>query len=387
MKKVVLLVAGLVTLGLLSGSAGPQVPPEVIREGVWNASVAGALGVARYTGRPVLVLFAEDWCGFCEQFEQVLVHREVEQATRRFILVKTTLEDDPATAKTFKVDMHHQIVMLDWSGKFIGKITEAKSARDVALAVIEGAAANDLVAGDKLVELGYYSKAAERYEIVQRIAHDPKTLEQSKTSLAHLRERSTRQLDLIKQLIRSGRIDDATEACTEFVKDYPADMGKKEAEGLLAKLRTGRPISLPEENPAAPDAPKPAPAVKPVDEASSLVDEGMVHEWDKRFYDAVMSYDKVGKLYPDAPVAAEAAQRLKLLLDDPATHTIIVRQKMETECLRWIEMGELYEKIGRDEEAAKSYGKVLESYPDSDFAADVRLRLAEIERRHLRRHP
>jgi tetratricopeptide (TPR) repeat protein len=154
-------------------------------------------------------------------------------------------------------------------------------------------------------------------------------------------------------------------------------MGKREAEGLLARLRTGRPIVLPEENPAAP-------GVKPADEAGRLVDEGMVHEWDKRLYDAVANYEKAGKLYADTPAAADAARRLKLLLGDPTTRAIVVRQKMETECLRWIEMGELYEKIGCDEEAAKSYGKVLESYPDSDFAADVRRRLTDMERRHLR---
>jgi tetratricopeptide (TPR) repeat protein len=385
-KKLTVLVAGLATLCLLSGAAGPQVRPDVVREGAWNPSVSAALSVARYTGRPVLVFFAEDWCGFCEQFEQVLVHKDVEQATRRFILVKTTIENDPATAKAFKIDMHHQVVMLDWSGRLIGKITDAKSARDVALAVIEAAASNDLAAGDKLVELGYYTKAAERYDLVQRIAHDPRTLERAKTSLSLLRDRATRQLDLVKQLIRTGRLDEATDACIRFIKDFPPDMGKKEAEGLLAKLRTGKPVVLPEEKPEVPDVVKP-PGVGPADEAKRLVDEGMVHEWDKQFYEAVLSYDKVGKLYADAPAAAEAARRLKLLLDDPVTHAIVVHQKMDAECSRWIEMGEAYEKIGRDEEAAKSYTKVLESYPDSDYAADVRLRLAVIERRHLHGHP
>ena len=309
MKKLIVRIAGLLTLFMVSGSAGPQVRPDVVQEEVWNPSVSAALSVARYTGRPVLVFFAADWCGFCEQLEQVLVHRDVEQATRRFILVKTTLEDDPAAAKAFKVDMHHQVVMLDWSGKLIGKITEVKSARDVALAVIEGAAANDLAAGDKLVELGYCSKAAERYDLVQRIARDPKTLERAKTALALLRERAGRQLDLVKQLIRSGRLDEAADACTRFIKDFPPDMGKREAEGLLARLRTGRPIVLPEENPAAP-------GVKPADEAGRLVDEGMVHEWDKRLYDAVANYEKAGKLYADTPAAADAARRLKLLLGD-----------------------------------------------------------------------
>jgi len=384
MKKLTVLFAGLVTLGLASAWVGAQVRPDVIQEGVWNTSVSGALVVARYTGRPVLVLFAEEWCGYCEQLEQLLVHREVEQATRRFILVKTTLEDDPATAKTFKVDMHHQMVMLDWSGKLIGKVTEVKSARDVALAVIEGAAANDLAAGDKLVELGYYSKAAERYDIVQRIAHEPKTIEQAKTGLSRIRERSARQLDLIKQLIRAGRVDEAAEACTEFIKVFPDNMGKKEAEVLLTKLRAGKAIVLPEENPDVPGAEKPIPGVKPADEAKRLVEEGMVHEWDKRFYDAVTCYEKVGKLYGDTPAAVDAKQRLKLLLEDPATHALVVRQKMETECLRWLEMGGLYEKNGRDEEAAQYYGKVLTSYPDSGFAAEARRRLMEMERRHLR---
>jgi len=387
MRKLGLLAEFVLVLTFSGGSAAAQARRDIIQEGVWNSSLSSALSVARYTGRPVLVFFTEDWCGYCEQLEQVLVHKDLEKALRRFILVKTTIEDDPAAAKAFKVDMHHQVVMLDWSGRVIGKIvgathaSPAQSVRDVATAVIEGAAVSDLYAGDKLVELGYYSKAAERYRLASEISRDEKTIERAGKGLADIRERSQRQMELIKQLIRAGRLEEAIDASTEFIKDFPPDMGRREAEKLLARLKTGKPIPLGEENPAGP---KTKPGVKPADEAKRLVEEGMVYEWDKRFYDAALNYEKAVKLYRDTPAAAEAAARLKLLFDDPKTHALIELEKQRTECLRWLEMGKLYEKNGRDEEASKYYTKVLTTYPESDFAAEARRRLTEIERRHLR---
>ncbi|KPJ56261.1 MAG: hypothetical protein AMS16_02760 [Planctomycetes bacterium DG_58] len=376
----VLAVVGVLVLCGLSARVAGQADHGRIREDVWNDSLPSALSVARYTGRPVLIFFEEYWCGYCEQLEQLLVHRDVKEATRRFILVKLNWDLNRPLAREYKIDLHHQLVMLDWSGKPIGRVKEFKSERAVALKVIEAAAANDLNAAAKLTELGYYDKAAERYRIVSKISRDKSTIQRAEKGLEDLRGRAKRQLDLIRQLIRAGRLDEAADACAEFIDDFPPEMGREEVEKLLAKLKSGRVILPPDVKPPA-GKPKP----KSAEEAKRLVEQAMVYEWDKRFYDAVTSYEKTVRDYPETPSAEEAKLRLQLLLKEPGMRELIARQKMEKYCTRWLEMGELYEKNGRDDMAIKYYNTIVAVYPESTHAAEARRRLVEIERRHMKR--
>ena len=370
--------AGLLVICALAHSSAAQVSEQPTREGVWLLSLPDALSAARYSGRGVLIFFQEDWCGYCERLEQVILHRDIRNAVRRFILVKSKMDEDDALARRYKVNMHHQVVMLDWTGKVIGKIDGFKSVRDVALRIIEGAAANDLNAADKLVRLGYYGKAADRLRIVVKISHDEGRLAEAQKQLEEIGGRSERQLALIRQLVKAERLAEAADACTEFIDDYPADMGGDEAKRVLARIKAGRPVSFPDETPAAEDD---KPQSVTADEARGLLERGMVHEWDRRFYDAVMSYQKVTTLAPDSDVAAEAKRRLKLLLEDPEMRTLITRQKMEKFCTRQLEMGQMYERNGRDDVALRYYRGVITTYPESAYAAEAAKRIEAIEGR------
>ena len=371
--------AGLM-LCAFAGPAAAQANQQSIREGVWNTSLDSALSVARYSGRPVLLFFEEYWCGHCERMEEVLVHPDVREATQRFILVKLKWDVNRVLAREYGIDMHHTLVLVGWSGKLLGRVREFTSDRDVASKVIEAAAGNDLAAADKLTELGYYDKAAERFRIVVRISRDKATVQRAESGLTDLRDRATRQLDLIKQLLRAGRLDEAADACREFIDDYPSDMGGEEVEKLLAQLKSGKPVLPPDAK--APEA-KPGPAAP--DEARRLVEQGMVYEWDKRFYDAVTNYEKVVKEHARTPAATEAKQRLDLLLADPDMQQLLARQKMEKYCTRWLQMGALYERNGRDDMALRYYNTVVTVYPESRYATEARRRLVEIERRHLKK--
>ena len=293
----------------------PRVAPasreEIVREGAWNTSLEAAQNVARYTGRPVLVLFAEDWCGYCEQLEKLIVHKELRDVARRFILVKLLPDHHAKLMADHGITGHHQVLMLDWSGKEAGKVIAYETARDVATKVIAAAVASDRLAGDKLLTLGYYRKAADRYNIIIKVARAEAPIAHARRQLEAIRERGKRRLELVKQLVRSNRLDEAAEACRQIIEDFPPDAGPAEARRILVKLRSGRPVHFE-------DVPERA-TVAAADAAKRWLERGMVHEWDKQYYDAVRTYRLLIERHPDVdaadegedvPVAVDQAQRV-----------------------------------------------------------------------------
>ncbi len=381
------------------GRAGAQVDTRIVREGTWNRSLAAAQSAARYTGRPLLVFFCEDWCGYCEQVDHLLANPEIRDAVSRFILVKTSVEENETFARVHRIDLHHQIVMLDWSGNVLAKVKEFTSVKDVASTVVEAAAANDLLAGRKLLELSYYGKAAERLRAVAKVSRDKAKQDEAKKSLDDIAERAKRQLDLIRQMIRAGRTEEALDALNAFVKDFEeksdgprsGDKGAvaaliDEAKKMIAQLKAGKPVTMPDERPVVvvPDL-----NAKPTseEEAKKLLDRGMVFEWDGNLLDALAIYQQAARQYPGTAAGAEAAKRAKTILEDDATRAALAKQQMDRVCRRLLEMGDMYEKNNRDDLALERYKAVLAAYPDSDYAAEAAKRVAEIERRHLRSAP
>ena len=200
--------------------------------------------------------------------------------------------------------------------------------------------------------------------------------------LEDIRSRARQQLELIKQLVLTRRPEEALDACRRMIEDFPPEMGGKEAKKILGRLLSGKPVAFDEKEP------KPAPGVKePGLEqlARKMLDAGMVHEWDKRFYDAVTTYRRLKTLYPHTKAALEADQRINQLLADEQMKEIIARQKMDKYCRRRIEMAELYEENGLTAMAVKYYQDVIAAYPDSGYAAEARRRVKVLTTRNSRK--
>ncbi len=367
-----------------------QTDTRIVREGRWNRSLESAQSAARYTGRPLLVFFCEDWCGYCEQVEAVLANPEIRDAIKRFILVKTSVEENETFAKHHRIDLHHQIVMLDWSGSVLAKATEFTSVKDVASTVVEAAAANDLLAGRKLLELTYFGKAAERFRMAAKVSRDKAKLDAAKLALDDIADRAKRQLDVIRGMIRAGRTEEALDALKAFVTDFSetADKGTgdpfglAEAKKMIAQLKSGKAAAPPDEGPAVVVVPDPNAKATPEEQARKLLDRGMVFEWDENFLDALAAYRQAAKQFPDTAAGAEAAKRSKMILEDPAASATLAKQEMERVCRRLLEMGDLYEKNGRDDLALERYKALRAAWPDGDYAAEALKRMTEIERRH-----
>ena len=354
-----------------------------IRENGWNDSYGAVTRFARYTGRPVLVLFSEEWCGHCEDLQKIVEHPDVRKAARRFLLLKISFDKDPGLAKRLDVESHHRIVVLDWSGKTVARAGEDRNPKAVALTVIEAAASSDLSAGRKLFELGHFAKAAERFRLVLKITRDKATATTAQEEIEKVRLRSEREIKRIMDFVRAGKPGEAADACKTFIDRYPEDMGRAKVEKLLTRLKAGVRIDLPDDKPAGVRTDEPTAA----DElrAARLLDKGMVYEWDKLFYDASAAYEKILKDYPRTASAKKAKTRLDAFNADPRMKDRIAQMKMDKFCKRWLEMGKLYEKNDRDDLAEKYYNTIVKVYPKSPYADWARHLLANIEKRQKKK--
>jgi TolA-binding protein len=227
---------------------------------------------------------------------------------------------------------------------------------------LKAAAANDLSAAKKLVELGYLKDAAERYQAVLGYAKDDTQKTEATKQLDMIAKRADEAFRNIRDLVRVNRLGEAGEACEEYLATFPNNMHGDEVAKILKRLRAGLPVRVPD----AP--PPPDPAKQPDDDAQLMLEKGMVQEWDRRYYEATETYIALTKAYPKSDAAAEANKRLKVFFDDKEMKRIIDEQKADKFCTRWLEMAALYEERGLIGDAASYYKRVIATFPDTAYA-------------------
>jgi thiol-disulfide isomerase/thioredoxin len=113
-------IRGLLILGcLLFWSGGARA--ESI---TWAKSFDAAMKQAKATGRPVMVDFYTDWCGYCKKLDaEVYTDAQVIRAAGKFISVKMNAEKEGYTqARQYQVTGFPTILFLDAQGGVVGTV-------------------------------------------------------------------------------------------------------------------------------------------------------------------------------------------------------------------------------------------------------------------------
>lgn len=118
MKKFLLVVSMLLITSLVYG--------QEIR---WYEDFDEGLAEARRTGKPMMIDFYTDWCGWCDELDKkVYTDSDIIKLAEDFISVKIDADEDEETKEKYRVNAYPTIIFTDSQGKEISKIRGYKKA-------------------------------------------------------------------------------------------------------------------------------------------------------------------------------------------------------------------------------------------------------------------
>jgi thioredoxin-related protein len=89
----------------------------------WGSNLDSALRESDSSGKPVLVDFYTDWCGWCKKMDKdTYENSTVDELTRSFICVKIDGDKDPETTRKYNVSGYPTILFLNSKGNVIGTV-------------------------------------------------------------------------------------------------------------------------------------------------------------------------------------------------------------------------------------------------------------------------
>lgn len=119
-KPMLIILAALATVIVVSLALRPheRVP--------WRQGFAAARAEARQTGKPMLVDFTADWCGYCQEMRRTTWSDvNVEQAVRDYVPVQVDVDREPSLAAQYHVSGLPHLVVLDPQGNVLKQIDGA----------------------------------------------------------------------------------------------------------------------------------------------------------------------------------------------------------------------------------------------------------------------
>jgi thioredoxin-like negative regulator of GroEL len=108
------------------GSAAAQVRPAALapRAVPWQTDLKKAHELSVATGKPLLIVFGAEWCGFCHKLEQTTLADPamVEYVSTEFIPVHIDYDKQPRVAQILEVKSLPHTVVLSPEANLLGRI-------------------------------------------------------------------------------------------------------------------------------------------------------------------------------------------------------------------------------------------------------------------------
>ena len=112
--------------------------------------------------------------------------------------------------------------------------------------------------------------------------------------------------------------------------------------------------------------------------AKSVYRKARKYHKQKDYAKALRAYKKVVRDYKDTPYGKKAAARIKKIKADPQIVAIIRESEMKRRCDNWLDTAQTLVTMGKNQEAAEYYQRIIDKYPNSKYAKIAQKAMANL---------
>jgi hypothetical protein len=99
---------------------------------------------------------------------------------------------------------------------------------------------------------------------------------------------------------------------------------------------------------------------------------------EKQYAKAMKEYERVAKAYKGSDTGRKAADRLKAIKGDQKIMAVVRAEEARKKCENWLQMARTLAKNGKEAQAAEYYQRVLDEFPESEFADTAKAELDKL---------
>ncbi len=213
--------------------------------------------------------------------------------------------------------------------------------------------------GQKALKEKKFTIASHRFNVLLKYTQTKQDKQQAQAGIAQLQKIGAARLQKVKESIKAKKYLEAYEALASIKQGFPGLEPAKKAQKQMAQLDADPLIKNQMER------------ARLERKARTFYEKAGDYEEQGNHYLAYITYKSIIESYANCPSAEKAATRLKEIESDPSLMKLIEAERASREAKKLFDMAKKLEMNAFIDEALTHYQKLVEQFPDSNYAKEA----------------